>query len=229
MIHLRRLSISVFLALGLMALAAGSASAKCYADATGGGQTCEVIPVPSAGGTSDVATSAKQDTTNTALGAPGDTACATDNGTCSGEALWKRIAQRLTTGLAIWPTTVDTNSGNKSASTIRVVVATDDPLLSSANPVLIYRSDTYLNIAAGAATTVVKSGAGTLSKVCINTKGASSNVLTVYDNTAGSGTKIAVLDTTTAVVCQAYDVAFATGLTVVSATGTGADLTIAYR
>lgn len=174
-------------------LPASFANAKCYPDATGGGQTCEVIPVPSVGVAGDLATSAKQDTTNAALGATTGAAVSTDaNGTI----------QQYLRGLVV--------------------------LMGSANPVLTYRSDTYLNVAAGTATTVVKSGAGTLARISINTKGASANVITVYDNTAGSGTKIATIDGTSD-RDHVYDVAFATGLTIVSATGTGADYTVAYR
>lgn len=77
-------------------------------------------------------------------------------------------------------------------------------------------------------TTTVKSGAGFLHTLTINTKGASSNVLTVYDNTAGSGTKIATIDTTTGVTTLTFDVGFATGLTIVTATGTAADVTVSY-
>lgn len=79
------------------------------------------------------------------------------------------------------------------------------------------------------ATTTVKSGAGSLRGITINTKGASANTATVYDNTAGSGTVIAVIDTTAAVGTLSYDIAFTTGLTVVTATGTAPDMTIAYR
>lgn len=46
--------------------------------------------------TSDPSTATLQATTNTNLGAPGATACATDTGSCSGNALWQRIAQRVT-------------------------------------------------------------------------------------------------------------------------------------
>lgn len=86
----------------------------------------------------------------------------------------------------------------------------------------------YANIATNA-TTVVKAGAGTLHSITINTKGASSNTATIYDNTAGSGTKIATIDTTAAQTTLVLDVAFATGLTIVTATGTAGDLTVAYK
>ena len=86
----------------------------------------------------------------------------------------------------------------------------------------------YSNITTNA-TTTVKSGAGFLHTLCINTKGASANTATVYDNTTATGTKIATLDTTGSVGCLTYDVAFATGLTIVTATGTAPDLTASYR
>lgn len=79
-------------------------------------------------------------------------------------------------------------------------------------------------------TTTVKSGAGILHKIVINTKGASANIATVYDNTAGSGTVIAIIDTVNLnPQSLIYDLAFATGLTIVTATGTAADITVVYR
>lgn len=92
-----------------------------------------------------------------------------------------------------------------------------------ANDTTIYTNITTL------ATTVVSANPGTLAAICINTKGATANTATVYDNTAGSGTKIATIDTTAAVGCLRYDVAFATGLTVVTATGTAPDMTVTWR
>ncbi len=47
--------------------------------------------------TSDPSTATLQGTTNTDLGPPGATACATDTGSCSLNALLQRLAQRLTT------------------------------------------------------------------------------------------------------------------------------------
>lgn len=90
-------------------------------------------------------------------------------------------------------------------------------------------NDPFLNVAAGTATTTVKTGAGTLVRIVINTKGAASNTLTVYDNTTNSGTKIAIIDTTAAVGNFEYGVACAIGITCASATGTGADYTVVYR
>lgn len=81
---------------------------------------------------------------------------------------------------------------------------------------------------ATSATTVVKSGVGVLHSIVINTRGTSSTA-TIYDNTAGSGTVIAIIDTTLSTTSFVYDLNFATGLTVVTAGATPADITVTYR
>ena len=76
-------------------------------------------------------------------------------------------------------------------------------------------------------TTVVKSGAGVLHNICVNTPTATETV-TIYDNTAASGTVIAVLTSYASVPgCAELDVVFTTGLTIVTATAAG-DITVAY-
>jgi hypothetical protein len=100
--------------------------------------------------------------------------------------------------------------------------------LLSTNPVQTFEADTYANIVAGTAATLVKTGAGTLKRLCINTKGASANTIKVYDGLSAAGTLIATIDGTSD-RDHNYDVAFGTGLTIVSATGTGADMTVVYR
>ncbi len=85
---------------------------------------------------------------------------------------------------------------------------------------------TYLNIPTST-TTVVKTGSGFLHSIIINTIGTTSTV-TVYDNTAASGTKIATLSS----VVQnfmLYDCKFTTGLTIVTAGGAPADITVVYK
>lgn len=77
-------------------------------------------------------------------------------------------------------------------------------------------------------TTLVKSGAGILSSIAINTKGASSNTATVYDSLTGTGTILAVIDTTASIGTIQYNLKFSIGLTVVTATGTAANLTVMY-
>lgn len=47
------------------------------------------------------------------------------------------------------PTTVDTNSGNKSASTLRVVLATDQPTMSNAQPVTPAATEVHLGQVGG--------------------------------------------------------------------------------
>ena len=79
-------------------------------------------------------------------------------------------------------------------------------------------------------TTTIKTGAGIFRRLVVNTKGSSSNTFTIYDNTVGSGTVIATIDTVNAVGgFFEYGLAFSIGLTVVSATGTSADITVIYE
>lgn len=81
----------------------------------------------------------------------------------------------------------------------------------------------YTNIST-ATTTVVKSGSGVLGRITVNTTAA--GTITIYDNTAGSGTKIATLPASVAVGTYEYGVAFSTGLTIVTAGAS--DITVAY-
>ena len=77
----------------------------------------------------------------------------------------------------------------------------------------------YTNIAT-ATTTVVKASPGVLVRIIINLHIAS-NAITLYDNTAGSGTKIGTITPATIVsnppIAVQYDLSFATGLTIVTA------------
>lgn len=85
----------------------------------------------------------------------------------------------------------------------------------------------YQNITTDA-TTTVKTGAGYLHTICINTPAATGTV-TIYDNTAGSGTKIGAITSFASVGgCFTYDVAFWTGLTIVTATA-APDITVSFR
>jgi hypothetical protein len=88
---------------------------------------------------------------------------------------------------------------------------------------------TYKNIST-AATTTVKSGAGVLHTITINSLGTVASTISVYDNTAGSGTSIAVLNSlTTGQATYIYDVAFATGLTLVTTGTVAPNVTVSYR
>ena len=99
---------------------------------------------------------------------------------------------------------------------------------TASNPLPVSERGSFLNIA-GAATIVVKSGAGILHRIQANKKIAS-GVITIYDNTAASGTKIGTI-TNPAVLLDnsdtfVYGCAFSTGLTVV--TSAADDLTVVY-
>lgn len=105
------------------------------------------------------------------------------------------------------------------------------PVVLSSNHSDIFvknQSSSFSNIAA-TGTTTVKSGAGIFRRLVINTKGGSSNTFTIYDNTAGSGTVIATVDTVNSSGSLEYGLAFNTGLTIVSATGASANATVIYE
>ena len=92
--------------------------------------------------------------------------------------------------------------------------------------------NSFLNIAAGQATTVVKSGAGVLKAIIFNGPATATSTTTIYDNTAASGTIIGI-PLATAVVSPVTinynDLAFSTGLTIITATANGANMTVIYR
>lgn len=77
-------------------------------------------------------------------------------------------------------------------------------------------------------TFVIKNSSGKLDSIVINNKGAGASTITVYNNTAGSGDVIAVIDTNDVQGPQGYGTNFDTGLTVVVG-GVNVDLTITYE
>lgn len=82
----------------------------------------------------------------------------------------------------------------------------------------------YNNIAS-ATTTVVKSGGGLLHSITVNTTAA--GAITVYDNTSAASTKIATIAASPVIGSTfIYDVAFKTGLTIVTAAAS--DITVSY-
>ena len=89
-------------------------------------------------------------------------------------------------------------------------------------------SSSYLHLNANG-TTTAKSGAGVLRRIIINTRGGIVNTLTIYDNTAATGAVIGAVDTVNAGGSFDYELDFTTGLTVVLAGGTAADITIIYE
>lgn len=115
----------------------------------------------------------------------------------------------------------------------RVTVASDNTAFPVNAQLLAATTGGYsfLHIAAGQATTNVKSGAGTLHSIVLNSAATATNVTTVYDSTAASGTVIAIPAVTTATVPTAliFDIAFATGLTISTTTANGGDMTVTYK
>lgn len=82
----------------------------------------------------------------------------------------------------------------------------------------------YKNIAS-AVTTVIKSGAGTLKSITINTTAA--GTITIYDNTSAAGNKIATIAASPAIGSVFhYDVKFDVGLTIVTAGAS--DITVSF-
>lgn len=82
-----------------------------------------------------------------------------------------------------------------------------------------------------ATTTAVKSGSGKVNAIIINTPVAN-GVITVYDNTAASGTKIGTITLPATVLADVgkvvkYECSFNTGLTVVTSAAT--DITVVYE
>lgn len=96
------------------------------------------------------------------------------------------------------------------------------------SPTLVISAYKFLNIVLAApTTTVVKSGPGILHTICINTPAATGTV-TLYDNTAASGTLIGTITAFASTnPCFTYDAGFVTGLTIVTATAAN-DLTVTY-
>lgn len=87
----------------------------------------------------------------------------------------------------------------------------------------------YNNITAAAPTaTVVKTGAGVLHSITFN-KPLATAVVTIYDNTAASGTAIGTITIPASPqpVTLLYDVAFSTGLTINTATA-ACDITVSF-
>jgi hypothetical protein len=85
----------------------------------------------------------------------------------------------------------------------------------------------YRNLATSATTTLV-TGQGVVHSINVGNAGATGNAITVYDNTAGSGTIIySATPPVTGLIL--LDTVFVTGLTVVLAGTTPPTCTVAYQ
>ena len=78
-------------------------------------------------------------------------------------------------------------------------------------------------------TSTIKTGAGVLASLCVNTATASETI-TIYDSATGSGTKIGTITLYASTnPCFYYNVNFFNGLTLVAATASSADITVGYQ
>lgn len=131
-----------------------------------------------------------------------------------------------------WPVQItDTTNGPAAVKAASTAPATTDPALVvavSPNSTVTPAGFSYKNITTDA-TTTVKSAAGVLHTITFNAPTATETV-TIYDNTAGSGTKIGTITIPASPmpITLTYDVSFTTGLTIVTATATS-DITVSYR
>lgn len=146
---------------------------------------------------------------------------------------WDRLRGTTTNGAytdlrALAGTTVDTNSGNKSAGTQRVVLATDQPALTTPMPATLQAATSggatpyQLVAAAGTNATSVKASAGTVYGVQVSNVNAAVRYLKLYDKssapTVGTDTpvKTIVIPGNTAgagnTIAFPYGIAFANGI-----------------
>lgn len=112
--------------------------------------------------------------------------------------------------------------------------------MNAAGDIAINHRNSFLNIT-GNGTTTVKSGPGTLHGILINDN-TCNGVVTIYDNTAGSGTKIATIQLGTPsggllsssgkhppTFLGPLGLEFNTGLTIVTSGSTSNDITAVYQ
>ncbi len=100
---------------------------------------------------------------------------------------------------------------------------------ASADGSLLVESSYLYNHISTATTTVVKTEAGILHAISVNSKGTIASAITVYDNTAASGAVIGIIDSLNLSGVFVFDVAFSTGLTIVTTGTVAPDITVSYR
>lgn len=87
----------------------------------------------------------------------------------------------------------------------------------------------YTRISTNSTTVLRALGRGTLKRIIIGKKGASSNVLTMYDGGSSSSPVITAIDTTDRVGSIECGIPFENGLTAIMGTGTTGDVTIVWE
>ncbi len=138
----------------------------------------------------------------------------------------KNVVLGITTGAAV---TTDANGTIQQylRGLIKLIIAgIQTTFLASATG-----GYSFLNIAAGQATTVVKASAGTLHSITLNSAATATNTTIVYDHPSGVGTVIGRPNVVAATVPTTliFDLAFANGLTIITANANGGDMTVCYK
>lgn len=188
-------------------------------------------PVYTDGGTATLQTDVNGNLKVVTSGASGYSELTTTSPATGGLSLgrYKATAPTLTDG-QMYGLELDVN-GNLKESMATRLDAVNDAVTSYPY------GHSYTNITTNA-TTTVKSGSGVLKAIKINNPSAltvANLTLTVYDNTAGSGTVIATItvpfgQSGALPIALNFDAAFATGLTIVTAGPTvAANVTVEWR
>ena len=177
--------------------------------------------------TSALALETTQVTQSTRIGDLTETAPGTDTASSGLNGRLQRIAQRLTsifTALSDKTLFAKLTDGTRDAT----VKAASVPVDTADTALVVGQSPFNFLAVTTAATITVKSGAGVLHT--INICSPANGDLTVYDNTVGSGTIIAILKATngTSPTCLTFNVRFSTGLTIVSSSASP-EWTITYK
>ncbi len=102
-------------------------------------------------------------------------------------------------------------------------------LAYTTDTITVYPPDPSYSHISTNTSTQVKSAAGYLMGISVNTAGASANTITLYNNTSCATTVIGVIDGTIAGNIDLHGLKFATGLCITTATGTAPDLTVVYK
>lgn len=114
------------------------------------------------------------------------------------------------------------NGSGDIVADIRVLEPTLDKTNDSITTYPFGHTSTYISTAT---TTTPHSVAGVLHSITI--QGGTAGTVIVYDNTAASGTILASFDSTNALATYTFNVAFGTGLTVITSAAT--KLTVSSR
>ena len=150
----------------------------------------------------------------------------------AGAALATTALQVGGTHTTVLPTMTDTQEGGLQLDASgRLIVSgtfwqTTQPVSIAAAVVLAGFTPVTITTAT---TTLVKSGAGLLHGITVNSLGTVASTIEVYDALTATGTPIAIIDSLTLSGQFLYDLNFATGLTLVTTGTVAPNLTVSYR